>query len=55
MVCLSETYPRLFLFILEHFEMADRIEEYMAQCKAFEENPKKYSLYVHGFFLVWLD
>ena len=52
---LGEAYPRLFLFILDYFDMNDRIEQYMTKCKAFEKDPYKYSLYVHGYFLVWLD
>ena len=52
---LSEAYPRLYLLILDHFDMTDRIEQYMAKCKAYEKDPYKYSLYVHGYFLVWLD
>ena len=52
---LSEAYPRLFIFILEFFAMNDRIEQYMSKCKAYENDQYKYSLYVHGYFLVWLD
>ena len=52
---LSEAYPRLFIFILEFFAMNDRIEQYMNKCKAYENDWYKYSLYVHGYFLVWLD
>ena len=51
----SEAYPSLFLFILNHFKMNDRIERYMTQCKMCENDPEKYSLYVHGYFLPWLD
>ena len=49
---LSGTYPRLFIFILEFFDMTDRIDQYMAMCKAYEEDPVLYSLHVHGYFLV---
>ena len=52
---LSEAYPRLFIFILDFFEKTDRIEQYMTKCKAYEEDPNKYSLYLHGYFLVLLD
>ena len=37
---LSEAYPSLFLFILEHFKMTDRIEKYMAKCKMYETDPE---------------
>ena len=52
---LSDEYPRLYLFILEYYNMNDRIDQYMAKCKAYENDHYKYSLYVHGYFLVWLD
>ena len=52
---LSEAYPQLFIFILDYFDMNDRIEKYMTKCKGYEDNPYKYSLYVYGYFLVWLD
>ena len=52
---LSEEYPRLFMIILESFDMTDRIEQYMSKCKEYEDDPYRYSLYVHGYFLVWLD
>ena len=52
---LSKEYPRLFILILQFFDMTDRIDQYMTECKAFKENRYKYSLYVHGYFLVRLD
>ena len=52
---LSEEYPSLFIFILEFFDMTDRIEEYMTKCKVYENDPYRYSLYLHGYLLVWLD
>ena len=51
---LSEAYPRLYIFILKYFDMNDKIEDYMTKCKSYEEDPNKYSLYVHGYFRVWL-
>ena len=52
---LSGAYPRLYIFILKFFDMTDRVEQYMTMCKPYEDNHEKYSLYVHGYFLVWLD
>ena len=52
---LGNEYPRLFIFILESFDMTERIYEYMDKCKAYENDCYKYSFYVHGYFLVWLD
>ena len=55
MTLLSEEYPTLYLFILDHFNMTDKIEEYMAQCKSYENDAEKYSLYLHGYFYIWFD
>ena len=52
---LSQAYPSLYLYILEHLQMNDEIEQYMAKCKEYENDHEKFSLYVHGYFLVWLD
>ena len=52
---LGNEYPSLLIFILESFDKTERIEQYMNKCKAYEEDRYKYSLYVHGYFLVWLD
>ena len=52
---LSEAYPSLYILILKHFKMPERIESFMAKCKEYEDSPENYSLYIHGFFLVWLD
>ena len=52
---LSGAYPSLYYFILEHFKMTARIEEYMAQCKTFENDAVKFSLYIHGYLHPWFD
>ena len=52
---LGNEYPSLFIFILASFDKTERIEKYMNKCKTYEEDRYKYSLYVHGYFLVWLD
>ena len=52
---LSEAYPSLYILILEHFKMPERVESYMAKCKEYEDSAEKYSHYIHGYFLVWLD
>ena len=51
----SESYPSLYIYMLKHFKMPDRIEKYMSQCKEYENDAKKYSLYIYGYFLPWLD
>jgi len=35
MYYLSERYPSLFVHILEHFGMTDKIAEYMDKCKVY--------------------
>ena len=52
---LSQSYPSLYILILEHFQLTGRIEDYMEKCKAFENITDKYSLYIQGYFLIWLD
>ena len=57
---LGQHYPSLHVYILKQLNEKDKIEEYMSQCKKFEddsleEDLQNYSLYVHGYFLIWLD
>ena len=52
---LSEAYPSLFIFVLEHLKMPELIELYMQRCKCYEDDVERYSLYVHGYFLPWLN
>ena len=52
---LRNEYPSLFIFILESFDMTERIDQFAIKCKACEEDRYKYSVYVHGYFYVWLD
>ena len=52
---LSGAYPSLYILILKHFKMQERVEQYIAKCKEFENDKDKYSLYIHGYWLNWLD
>ena len=52
---LSREYPSLYVFILESLNMFDKIEEYIAMCKTYEDDPEYYSLYIHGYLLIWHD
>ena len=52
---LSQQYPSLFVYMLRCLNMQKEIELYMSKCKKFENDPKNYSIYIHGYFLVWLD
>ena len=35
--------------------MKDEFQKYVDQCKAYEKNPEKYTLYLNGHFFVGLD
>ena len=50
---LSEEYPSLYVLILESLNQTDMIEEYMAACKAYQGDLENYSLYIHGYLLLW--
>ena len=52
---LREEYPSLYIVVLKSLNMTDKIKDYMKKCKGYEKDPYKYSLYIHGYFLVWLD
>ena len=52
---LSEEYPSLYVYILQHYNMKDSIQKYMDECKAFENKRDKYSRYIHGYLLIWLQ
>ena len=55
MAHLSSHYPSLCIHILRYLNKHQMIEKYMSWCKKFENDPKNYSIYIHGYFLVWLD
>ena len=54
---LAQCYPGLYIHVLKsYFENSQAmIEAYMQSCKTFENDPENYSLYVHGYFLPWLQ
>ena len=52
---LSQHYPSLYVQILTHMNMQDKIDLYMSKCKEFENDAEKYSLYIHGYLMVYLD
>ena len=56
MIYLGQEYPSLYIYILEHLERSSEVDQYMAKCKELEEDESdKYSLYIHGYWLVWLE
>ena len=52
---LSCAYPSLYIHLLGFLDEPDRIELYMAKCKQLENDRKIFTLYIHGYFLPWLD
>lgn len=52
---LSNHYPSLYIYIMEQMKRKRALTKYMKRCKQYENDFKKYSLYVHGFFLPWLQ
>ena len=51
---LSNSYPSLYVEILEQLKMTDTIEKYMAKNEEYEDDVERYSWYIHGYFLIWL-
>ena len=55
MTFLSQFYPGLYIFILQKLNMPTRQKHYMEVCKGYENDPVKYSLYIHGYIYPWLN
>ena len=41
--------------MLRYMNREGCINKYMIECRQFDNNPEKYTLYVHGFLLPWFD
>ena len=54
---LSERYPCLYIFVLQKRGMDGELKAYYEKCKSYEndEDLSKYSLYVHGHWLPYLQ
>ena len=52
---LSQTYPHIYRFVLVHLNQTEALEKYEKKCMTYLNRPKKYYLYIHGYFLPWLD
>ena len=52
---LSQAYPSLYIFVLQYFKKFDKITQYMALCKAYENDAEKFSLYIFGYWIVELN
>ena len=51
---LGQHYPCLCIFVLKKRGMDKALKKYMEDCKLYENDHEKYSLYVHGWFLPWI-
>ena len=53
---MRQSYPCLYIAVLEHQNKIQEKQEFMAECKKYENGaPLDYSKYVHGFLIPWLD
>jgi len=52
---LSEVYPHIYRFVLVQLNQTEKLEKYEKKCMKYLNQPEKYYLYVHGYFLPWLD
>ena len=55
MTYLGEHYPSLFIHVLRYLDKQERIEQYISQCKGYMNEIEKYSLYLHGYLLIWFE
>ena len=55
MTILSQKYPGLYIAVLKLVSETDKIEQYMNKNKAYFHDHIKYSHYIHGYFLLWLE
>ena len=51
---LSDRYPYLYVEVLESTKQYEKIDQYMAKCKEFENDPCNYSYYIHGYLVTLL-
>ena len=52
---LPKTYPCLYMFLMKYLNRDRELKEYIDLCETFQHDRKKYTYYVHGYFLPWLD
>ena len=55
MEVLAELFPCLNILVLIYLKKESEVENYMRRCKGLENNPRQYSLYLHGYWLPWLE
>jgi len=51
---LAKEYPCLYIFILQKLGHEEELRQYMQKCEKYEYDYKKYSLYIHGYWLPYL-
>ena len=52
---LSYGYPSLYVFILKKRGMKAELKQYMGICESYENDCKKYTLYIYGYWLPYLQ
>ena len=52
---LKKNYPCLAIFVLKGMGMDAEITKYMQECKTYERDFRRYSIYIHGYWLPWLE
>ena len=52
---LEQNYPCLYIYILKQRCQNRELTNYMTKCKQYENDVKKYSLYIHGYLLPWFQ
>ena len=52
---LKKFYPSLYIFLLEHLNKKEEIELYKKECKALQDDPQNYYLYIFGYLIPLLE
>ena len=52
---LRDLYPNLCVFILKRYKNKAKIEQYREYYKSYEDDPYNYCMYVHGYFIPWIE
>ena len=52
---LEQYYPCLYIYVIRKRGMDNELDRYMQECKKYENSNYNYSMYVHGYFIPWLQ
>ena len=56
MTYLKEFYPSVAICLFRYYKLTNQLEQYQQECRALEDDDHvKYSLYVYGYFIPWLE